>query len=79
MKKFLIAFMFIFSTSVFANECYYKTETMVENGKILSTKETKICEETIPLKKEGFWNSLSKENKQLLFQAIIVSAYVFGG
>ena len=52
---------------------------MVENGKILSTKETKICEETVPLKKEGFWNSLSKENKQLLFQAIIVSAYVFGG
>ena len=49
-----IIFLVLFSTSVFANECVYKTEQVKENGKIIKVIEYKTCTETENLNKSNF-------------------------
>ena len=50
-----IIFLVLFSTSVFANECVYKTEQVKENGKIIKVIEYKTCTETENLNKQNFF------------------------
>ena len=57
MVKRIIIFLFIFIHSVNANECSYKTETITENGVIVSTKEIRVCNEIVHMS-NGFWQDL---------------------
>ena len=57
MVKRIIIFLFIIIQSVNADECSYKTETITENGVIVSTKEIKVCNETVHMS-NGFWHDL---------------------
>ena len=45
-KVLIFLFLLGFTTHAFAKgECVYKTETVSKNGKVVSSKETKICTE----------------------------------
>ena len=53
----MIRFLFIllFSTSVLANDnCTYKTEQVIEDGKVIKVIEHKSCVETEKLNKQNF-------------------------
>ena len=46
MRIILTLIFIMFSTSALAKgECVYKTETVSQNGKVISSKETKVCTE----------------------------------
>ena len=47
MVKRIIILLFFTIQSVNADECTYKTETISENGVIVSTKQIKVCNETV--------------------------------
>ena len=47
MVKRIIILLFLTIQSVNADECTYKTETISENGVIVSTKQIKVCYETV--------------------------------
>ena len=57
MVKRIIIFLFIFIQSVNADECTYKTETITENGVIVSSKEIKGPKVGVD---EGILNSFIK-------------------
>ena len=80
MGKRIIIFLFIFIHSVNANECSYKTETITENGVIVSTKEIKVCNETVHMS-NGFWHDLmySEQGNELFWNAVIFVFSITGG
>jgi len=46
MRIILTLIFILFSSSAFAKgECVYKTETVSQNGKVITSKETKVCTE----------------------------------
>ena len=57
MVKRIIILLFLTIQSVNADECKYKTETISENGVIVSTKQIKVCNETVYMS-NGFWQIL---------------------
>jgi len=80
-KRFLTILFFVFvSTQAIANQCHYKTETITENGVVISTKETKVCEETTYIS-GGFWNDLmhSDQGNELFWNTIIAIYSLTGG
>ena len=47
----ILVFLFLFTTTVFAeDECTYKTEQVIEDGKVIKVIEYKSCVETEKLK-----------------------------
>ena len=78
-KRFVII-LFLFIQSVNADECSFKTETITENGVIVSTKEIKVCNETVQMS-NGFWYDLmySKEGNELFWNAMIFIFSMTGG
>ena len=78
-RYFVIIFFLIFSGHALANQCHYKTETITENGIIISTKEIKVCEETTYIS-SGFWNDLiHSEQGNELFLNTLISIYSLTG
>ncbi len=78
-KRFVII-LFLFIQSVNADECSFKTETITENGVIVSTKEIKVCNETVQMS-NGFWYDLmySKEGNELFWNTVIFIFSITGG
>ena len=76
----IIIFLFLIIHSVNANECSYKTETITENGVIVSTKEIKVCNETVHMS-NGFWHDLmySEQGNELFWNAVIFVFSITGG
>ena len=66
--------------SVNADECTYKTETISENGVIVSTKQIKVCNETVYMS-NGFWHDLmySEQGNELFWNAVIFVFSMTGG
>ena len=79
-RYFIIIFFLIFSGNALANQCHYKTETITENGIIISTKEIKVCEETTYIS-GGFWNDLihSEQGNELFWNTLISIYSLTGG
>ena len=79
-RYFVIIFFLIFSRNALANQCHYKTETITENGIIISTKEIKVCEETTYIS-GGFWNDLiySEQGNELFWNTLISIYSLTGG
>jgi len=79
-QYFVIIFFLIFSGHTLANQCHYKTETITENGIIISTKEIKVCEETTYIS-GGFWNDLvhSEQGNELFWNSLITIYSLTGG
>jgi hypothetical protein len=79
MIRILIIFLFL-TTSVLSNECTYKTETITENGNVISTKEIKVCEETIKIS-NGFWNDLmySERGNEIFWDTVILIFTITSG
>ena len=80
-KRLLLVLVFSLAvTIVSANECTYKTETITENGVVISTKEIKVCNETVPIQ-GSFWQELmySKEGNELMWNFLIGTYYLLGG
>ena len=79
-RYFVIIFFLIFSRNALANQCHYKTETITENGIIISTKEIKVCEETTYIS-GGFWNDLvhSEQGNELFWNSLITIYSLTGG
>ena len=51
----ILVFLFLFTTTVFAeDECTYKTEQVIEDGKVIKVIEYKSCVETEKLNKQNF-------------------------
>ena len=51
-----VFFILIFSNTLNAieeNTCKYHTETITSNGKIISEKKTKVCNETVKINNKG--------------------------
>ena len=75
-------FTFFYSTiqSVNADECTYKTETISENGVIVSTKQIKVCNETVYMS-NGFWHDLmySEQGNEMFWNAMIFIFSMTGG
>ena len=80
MVKRIIIFPFIIIQSVNADECTYKTETITENGVIVSSKEIKVCNETVYMS-NGFWHDLmySEQGNELFWNAVIFVFSITGG
>ena len=80
MVKRIIIFLFLITHSVIADECSYQTETITENGVIVSTKEIKVCNETVQMS-NGFWNDLmySEQGNELFWNAMIFIFSMTGG
>jgi hypothetical protein len=80
MVKRIIIFLFLITHSVIADECSYQTETITENGVIVSTKEIKVCNETVKMS-NGFWNDLmySEQGNELFWNAMIFVFSMTGG
>ena len=57
-----------------------KTETITENGVVISTKEIKVCEETTYIS-NGFWNDLinSEQGNELFWNTLIAIYSLTGG
>jgi len=70
--KYLIIYIF-FTTSLFANECYFKSETISENGIIKFVKEIKICEEVTKIENNSLWYNLAytKEGNQIFWDTLV--------
>ena len=66
--------------SVNADECTYKTETISENGVIVSTKQIKVCNETDNMS-NGFWHDLmySEQGNEMFWNAMIFIFSMTGG
>ena len=79
-QYFVIIFFLIFCRNALANQCHYKTETITENGIIISTKEIKVCEETTYIS-GGFWNDLihSEQGNELFWNTLISIYSLTGG
>ena len=85
MKKYflssLIALVLILtqSTSI-ADQCNYRTQTITENGVIVSTKEIKVCNETVHMS-NGFWYDLmySEQGNEMFWNAMILIFSLTGG
>ena len=79
-RYFVIIFFLIFSRNALANQCHYKTETITENGIIISTNEIKVCEETTYIS-GGFWNDLmhSDQGNELFWNTLISIYSLTGG
>ena len=55
-KIMFVFFILIFSNTLNAieeNTCKYHTETITSNGKIISEKKTKVCNETVKINNKG--------------------------
>ena len=55
-KIMFVFFILIFSNTLNAieeNTCKYHTETITNNGKIISEKKTKVCNETVKINNKG--------------------------
>ena len=72
MVKRIIILLFFTIQSVNADECTYKTETISENGVIVSTKQIKVCNETVYMS-NGFWHDLmyTEQGNELFLNAVI--------
>ena len=50
----ILVFLFLFTSTVFAeDECIYKTEQVIEDGKVIKVIEHKTCVETEKLNKQN--------------------------
>ncbi len=80
MVKRIIIFLFLTIHSAKAGECTYKTETISENGVIVSTKQIKVCNETVYMS-NGFWHDLmySEQGNELFWNAVIFVFSMTGG
>ena len=80
MVKRIIILLFFTIQSVNADECTYKTETISENGVIVSTKQIKECNETVYMS-NGFWHDLmySEQGNELFWNAVIFVFSITGG
>ena len=80
MVKRIIILLFLTIQSVNADECTYKTETISENGVIVSTKQIKECNETVYMS-NGFWHDLkySEQGNELFWNAVIFVFSITGG
>ena len=80
MVKRIIILLFLTIQSVNADECTYKTETISENGVIVSTKQIKVCNETVQMS-NGFWYDLmySEQGNELFWNAVIFVFSITGG
>ena len=83
-KIIMVLFFFISMQSVNANECRYETETITENGSIISTKETKVCKEVTQLgesNEDTFWYHLmyKDEGTELFWNFLVGAYYILGG
>jgi len=75
-KRLLLVLVFSLAvTIVSANECYYKTETISENGVVKSVKEIKICEETTQLNNSFWYNLAYTSEGQKMFWDIVIFAF----
>jgi hypothetical protein len=79
MGKTIIIFLFIFSLSANAQEniCKYEITVQTVNGNIISTTETKVCNEIVKLDQKSWWESLL-ESPQYETTLIIVLATLLG-
>ena len=80
-KRFLTILFFMFvSTQAIANQCHYKTETITENGVVISTKQIKVCEETTYIS-GGSWNDFifSEQGSDFFWNTIIIIYSLTGG
>jgi len=79
-RLLLILFFLIITSQAIANQCQYKTETITENGVVISTKEIKVCEETTYIS-NGFWNDLmhSEQGSELFWNTLIAIYSLTGG
>ena len=78
-RLLLILFFLVISSQAIANQCNYKTETITENGVVVSTKEIKVCEETNYIS-GGFWNDLMhSEQGNALFWNTLIAIYSLSG
>jgi len=60
-KRFIIIFFLFTSTVLGEDKCTYKTEQVIENGKVIKVVEYKSCTETENLNKQSFFvNFLTK-------------------
>ena len=73
-KRIITALIIIvFSTNAFAKgECIYKSETTSKDGKVISTKETKVCTETTKLN-YGIIDFITDDENE----DIVVLAFIF--
>ncbi len=83
-KIIMVLFLFISMQPVNANECRYETETITENGSIISTKEIKVCKEVIQLgesNEDTFWYHLmyKDEGTELFWNFLVGAYYILGG
>ena len=80
MVKRIIILLFLTIQSVNADECTYKTETISENGVIVSTKQIKVCNETVYMS-NGFWQDLmySEQGNEMFWNALIFIFSMTGG
>ena len=80
MVKRIIILLFLTIQSVNADECTYKTETISENVVIVSTKQIKVCNETVYMS-NGFWHDLmySEQGNELFWNAVIFVFSITGG
>ena len=79
-RLLLILFFLVVTSQAIANQCQYKTETITENGVVISTKEIKLCEETTYIS-NGFWNDLihSEQGSEFFWNTLITIYSLTGG
>jgi len=77
--KYLILIFFVLTTISVAREntCKYERVTQTKNGEILSTTETKTCNETIELDQKS-WFELFMSSPQYESTLIILLATLLG-
>ena len=67
----ILVFLFLFTTTVFAeDECIYKTEQVIENGIVVKEVVHKTCTETESLQKQNFlvtWLTDEKYQQSVIF------------
>ena len=71
--------MYLSLITLFAIGCT-ETETITENGVIVSTKEIKVCNETVHMS-NGFWYDLmySEQGNEMFWNAMILIFSLTGG
>jgi len=71
--KTLVVLLLLSTSALSENQCYYKTETISENGHVVSVKEIKICEETVPVGGNSFWQKLAytTEGQKMFWDTVI--------
>jgi len=72
LKTFIILIL-LSSSALSENQCYYKTETITENGNVVSVKEIKVCEETVPIGGNSLWQKLAytTEGQKMFWDTVI--------